>query len=98
MFTDVDLQLNMGFKSENTVFIDISFHLKSGFKKILCSQILVFTLILVSQKYWVNQFFLYSMFETLLKLQYVTNGYSSLSSEESKGKISVSGVENVPTI
>ena len=48
MLIDVDLQLNMGFKSENIVFTDVGFHLKSGFKKILCSQMSVFTLILYS--------------------------------------------------
>ena len=38
------------------MFTDVGFHLKSGFKKLLCSQMLVFTLILVSQKYCVHQF------------------------------------------
>ena len=41
------------------MFTDVGFHLKSGFKKLLCSPLLVFTLILVSQKYCVHQFFLY---------------------------------------
>ena len=41
------------------MFTDVGFHLKSGFKKILCSQMLVFTLILVSRKFCVHQFFLY---------------------------------------
>ena len=49
----------MGFKSENIVFTDVGVHLKSGFKKILCSHMLVFTLILDSQKYCVHLFFLY---------------------------------------
>ena len=43
------------------MFTDVGFHLKSGFKKILCSQMLVFTLILVSRKFCVHQFFLYIM-------------------------------------
>ena len=59
MFTDVYLQLNLGFKSDNIVCTDVGFHLKSGFKKLLCSHMLVFTLILDSQKYCVHQFFLY---------------------------------------
>ena len=42
------------------MFTDVGFHLKSGFKKLLCSQMLVFTLILVSRKYCVHQFFLYT--------------------------------------
>ena len=41
------------------MFTDIGFHLKSGFKKSLCSHMLVFTIILDSQKYCVHQFFLY---------------------------------------
>ena len=59
MFPDVDLQLNLGFTSENIVFIDVGFHLKSVFKKLLGSQMLVFTLNLDSQKYCVHQFCLY---------------------------------------
>ena len=43
-------------------FTDVGFHLKSGFKKLLCSQMLVFTLILDSQKYCVHQIFLYISF------------------------------------
>ena len=39
-----------------------AFHLKSGFKKLLCSQMLVFTLILDSRKYCVHEFFLYADF------------------------------------
>ena len=55
MFTDVDLQLNLGFKSENIVFTDVGLHLNldsrnycvhrcwfslnSGFMKILCTPI-----------------------------------------------------------
>ena len=59
---DVDLQLNLGFKlKKNTVFPDVDFHLKSGFNKILCSHILVVTLILVSQKYCVHQYFIYNI-------------------------------------
>ena len=42
------------------MFPDVGFHLKSGFKKLLCSQMLVFTLNLVSWKYCVHQFFLYA--------------------------------------
>ena len=41
------------------MFTDVGFHLKSGFKKLLYSQMLVFTLILDSGKYCVHQFFLY---------------------------------------
>ena len=41
------------------VFTDVGFHLKSGFKKLLCSKTLVFTLTLDSRKYCVHQFFLY---------------------------------------
>ena len=41
------------------MFTDVGFHLKSGFKKLLYSQMLVFTLNLDSQKYCVHQFFLY---------------------------------------
>ena len=41
------------------MFTDFGFHLKSGFKKLLCSQMLLFALILVSRKYCVHQFFLY---------------------------------------
>ena len=41
------------------MFTAVGFHLKSGFKKLLCSQMLVFTLILVSRRYCVHQFFLY---------------------------------------
>ena len=44
MFTDLDLQLNLGFRSENIVFTDVGFRLKSGLKKILCSHMFVFTL------------------------------------------------------
>ena len=58
-FTDVDLQLNLGFRSDKIVFTDVGFYLKSGFKKVLCSQMLVFALILDSRKYFVHQFFLY---------------------------------------
>ena len=58
-FTDNELQLNLGFKSENIVFTDVGFHLKSGFKKLFCSQMLVFTLNLASRKYCEHQFFLY---------------------------------------
>ena len=29
----------LGFKSENIVFTDVCFHFKSGFKKILCSNV-----------------------------------------------------------
>ena len=43
------------------MFTDVGFHLKSGFKKILCSQMLVYTLILVSRKFCVHQFFLYNI-------------------------------------
>ena len=43
------------------MFTYVGFHLKSGFKKLLCSQMLVFTLILVSRKYCVHQFFLYTV-------------------------------------
>ena len=59
MFTDVDTHLNLGFKTKNFVFTDVGFHLKYGFKKLLGSQMLVFTLILDSQKYCVHQFVLY---------------------------------------
>ena len=45
-FTDADVQLNLGFKSKNIVFTDVGFHLKSGFKNLLCSRMLVFTKIL----------------------------------------------------
>ena len=58
-FTDVDLQLNLGFRSEKNLFTDVGFYLKSGFKKILCSQMLVFALILDSRKYCVHQLSLY---------------------------------------
>ena len=40
------------------MFTDVGFHLKSEFKKILCSQMLIFTLVLDSQKYCVHQFVL----------------------------------------
>ena len=53
-FTDVDLQLNLGLKPGNIVFPDVGFHLKAGFKKLLCSQMLPFTLILDSRKYCVH--------------------------------------------
>ena len=53
-FTDVDLQLNLGFISDKIVFTDVGFYLTFGFKKIFCSQMLVFALILDS-----HQFFLY---------------------------------------
>ena len=59
MFTKVDLQKNLGFISENIVFTDVGLHRKSGFKKVLYSQMLVFTLIQDSQKYFVYKFFLY---------------------------------------
>ena len=59
MYTIINEQLNLGFKSKNIVFTDVGFHLKSGFKKLLCSQLFVFTLLLDSQKYCVHQFFLY---------------------------------------
>ena len=36
---DVDLQLVLGFKSENIVFTDVGFLLNSGFTKILCTPI-----------------------------------------------------------
>ena len=67
-FTDVHLKLNLGFRSKNIVFPYVGFHLKSGFKKILCSKILVFTLILDSQKYCVHTFFLYCLFKHFLCL------------------------------
>ena len=41
------------------MFTDVGFYPKYGFKKLLCSWMLVFTLILVLQKYCVHQFFLY---------------------------------------
>ena len=41
------------------MFTDVGFHLKSGLKKLLCSQMLVFTFILVSRKYCVHPFSLY---------------------------------------
>ena len=56
---NVDIQLNLGFRSENIVFTDVGFYLKSGFKKIFCSQMLVFFSILDSRKYCVPQVFLY---------------------------------------
>ena len=58
MFTDVNLQLNLSFKSKNIVFTDVGFNLKSGVSKIFWSQILVFPLILDSHKYCMHQFFL----------------------------------------
>ena len=70
-FTDVDLQLNLGFKSRNIVFTDVGFHLKSGFKKLLCSQMLVFTLILASRKYCVHQFFLYLSYKHEIESKWV---------------------------
>ena len=51
-----------GFQIQNIVFTDVGFHLKSGFKKFLCSQMLVLTLILDSRKYCVNQLFLYCIY------------------------------------
>ena len=54
--------LYLGFKSEYIVF-----YLKSGFKKILCSQMLVFTLILDSQKYFVHQW------NKVIKILFVSN-------------------------
>ena len=41
MFKDVDLQLNLGSRSEDFFFKDVGFHLKSGFKKMFCSQMLI---------------------------------------------------------
>ena len=38
-FTDVDLQLNLGFKSEYIVFTYVGFQPNSGFTKILCTPI-----------------------------------------------------------
>ena len=48
----------MGFKSKKIVFTDVGFHLKSGIKKLLCSQMFFFTLILDSQKFCGHQFLL----------------------------------------
>ena len=53
------------------MFTDVGFHLKSGFKKILCSQMLVFTLILVSRKFCVHQFFLYLRKREKIKYIYI---------------------------
>ena len=74
MFIDIDLQVNLGFKSENIVFTDVGFHIKSVFKKMLCSQILVFTLILDSCKYCEDQFFLYQSrhFACIMSQKYPT--------------------------
>ena len=66
MFMDVDLQINLGFRLENSVFTDVEFHLKSGFKKILCLQMLVFTVVRDSQKYCVHHFFSLLTFSTPL--------------------------------
>ena len=62
MFKDVDIQLNPGSRSEDFLFKDVGFHLKSGFKKmlcsqmlILCSQMLVFLLIMNSHKFCVEE-------------------------------------------
>ena len=32
MFNNIDLQLNLGFRSENCVYTVVGFYLKSGFK------------------------------------------------------------------
>ena len=63
MFKDVDLQLNLGSRSEDFFFKDVGFHLKSGFKKMFCSQMLIlcsqmlvfFLLIMDSQKISVEE-------------------------------------------
>ena len=55
------------------MFTDVGFHLKSGFKKILCSQMLVFTLILVSRKFCVHQFFLYRLTEMSVNARDLTD-------------------------
>ena len=58
-FIERHLQLNLGFRSENSVFTGEGFSLNSGFRSILCSQEIDSVLIQFSQKNCVHQRILY---------------------------------------